>query len=343
MNRPDKVVVGFSGGKDSTTSIILLKESGYEVSALTMLLGLHDEEEKLVRIRKLTEILKVPLHIIDVREEFRLRVIEYFLNSYADGITPNPCAVCNVRIKFDILMGYGLKTLGGSFFATGHYADKTEIDGKFFLKEPADRVKSQIYFLSMIGGEKLKNVIFPISSIDAAGVREIVKDLPLGNRRESQDVCFLNSLKLNEFLRKRIPDAFAPGFILDIDGNRIGEHKGAVNFTIGQRRGTGFASSGKLYVVKKDIKNNTITLGSEENLFSDELKILNPVIWKDVNSGERYKARIRYMSTLSDVVVIDSSEGLLKIKFDSPVKSVTSGQVCALYEKDIIVASGFVK
>jgi len=335
--------VGFSGGKDSTTSIILLKRAGFEVSAVTMQLGLGEEREKLPVIRDLADILEVPLHIVDFREKFRSQIIDSFVDGYASGFTPNPCALCNVKIKFDLLMEAGKEAAGGELFATGHYADKTEINGRFFLKEPADRVKSQIYFLSMIGPDRLKNVIFPISSMDVSGVRQLVRELPLGNSRESQDVCFLSGMKLIDFLKEEIPEAFREGDILDVEGEKIGRHGGAVNFTIGQRRGTGFSSAGKMSVVRKDMKNNTITLGGEEHLYSEELSMREPVFWTEVRPGERYRARIRYLSRPEDITVTDVQPDLIKIRFDNPVKSITPGQICALYEGDIIVAAGLIE
>jgi len=339
----EKVVVGFSGGKDSTTSIILLKEKGYDVSALTMRLGLSGEDEKLVRVKELAGILNVPHEIIDLRAEFKERVITYFVDSYKAGITPNPCVICNNRIKFELLMDFGTKNMGSDFFATGHYADKIEIDGKYFLTEPEEKKKSQIYFLSMIGGERLKNVLFPISSISLDKVREMVADLPLGNRKESQDVCFLSGYKLVDYLKEHIPEAFEEGDILDMSGEKIGRHNGSINFTIGQRRGTNFPSDGKLYVVKKNVIGNTITLGKETDLYSDRFEVRKPVIWKEIKKGEYYKARIRYMSRFEDVVIVEVSTDSIIAEFASPVKSVTSGQVGAFFQNDIIVASGFIK
>ena len=342
MRGREKVVVGFSGGKDSTTAIILLKEKGYDVSALTMKLGLAGEDEKLIRVKELAGLLNVPHKIIDLRTEFKDRVINYFVDSYKSGITPNPCVICNNRIKFELLMDFGINNLGSSLFATGHYADKIEISGKYFLKEPEEKKKSQIYFLSMIGGERLKKVLFPISSISLDKVRETVADLPLGNSKESQDVCFLSGYKLVDYLKEHIPEAFKKGEILDISGNKIGDHDGSINFTIGQRRGTRFPSDGKLYVVKKDVINNTITLGKETDLYSEGFEVKNPVIWKEIREGEHYKARIRYMSKFEDVVIKEVSPASIKVEFTSPVKSVTSGQIGAFFEDDIIVASGFI-
>ncbi len=337
------VTVGFSGGKDSTASIILLKEKGYKVSALTMKLGLNGEDEKIVKVKELAGILNVPHKIIDLRSEFQDRVISYFINSYKEGITPNPCVMCNNRVKFELLMDFGIKNMGSSFFATGHYADKIEIDGKHFLTEPVEKKKSQIYFLSMIGEEKLKRVLFPLASIPIDKVREIVKDLPLGNKNESQDVCFLNGHQLADYLKEHIPEAFKKGDILNISGEKIGQHNGSANFTIGQRRGTNFPSDGKLYVVKKNVSENTLTLGKEEDLYSDGFEIEKPVMWKEIKEKDHYKARIRYMSRFEDVVIKNVSRDSITAEFLSPVKSVTSGQAGVFFQNNIIVASGFIK
>ncbi|MEN8154141.1 MAG: tRNA 2-thiouridine(34) synthase MnmA [Acidobacteriota bacterium] len=336
------VTVGFSGGKDSATSIILLKKEGYDVSALTMKLGLAGEEEKLVKVKELAAILKIPHEIIDLRTEFKERVISYFVESYKAGLTPNPCVMCNNRIKFELLMDHGIKNMGSDYFATGHYADKVIIDGKYFLKEPAERRKSQIYFLSMIGEEKLKKVLFPIASISLGNVRKTVSGLPLGNEKESQDVCFLSGFKLIDYLKEHIPEAFREGDILDTDGNKIGRHKGSVNFTIGQRRGTGFPSDGKLYVVKKNVRNNTITLGKEKDLYSGGFEVSSPVFWKEIKKGENYKVRIRYMSRFEDAVIKNVSPDSIKAEFTDPVKSVTSGQAGVFFLNNIVVASGFI-
>lgn len=173
-------------------------------------------------------------------------------------------------------------------------------------------------------------------------MRDTVAGLPLGNSKESQDVCFLSGYKLVDYLKEYIPEAFKEGEILDISGEKIGQHDGSINFTIGQRRGTRFPSDGKLYVVKKDVIKNTITLGKETDLYSEGFEVKKPVIWKKVKKGEHYKARIRYMSRFEDVVITDVSTDSIKAEFTSPVKSVTSGQIGVFFEDDIIVASGFI-
>jgi tRNA-specific 2-thiouridylase len=339
-----KVVVGLSGGKDSTTSVILLKEQNYDVHALTMKLGLEGEEKKIRQIENLTNLLDVPFTTIDISEIFHKKVIDYFVRTYAAGLTPNPCVVCNIEIKFDLLMNQALLGQKADYFATGHYAKKIEIDGRFFLTEPEDRNKSQIYFLSMIGGRALEKVLFPIAGIPLEKVRETVKELPLANKEESQDVCFLQNGRLMDFLRMRLPSSyFKEGDILDVEGNKIGRHKGVVYFTIGQRRGTNFASDRKLYVIKKDVQTNTITLGDEEHLYSPGVTVIKPVFWRPVKVGEVFKAKFRYMSPFYKAVITDISEDGLMAEFEKPVKSITPGQVAAFYDNDIIVAAGFIR
>lgn len=343
MNKK-KVVVGLSGGKDSTAAVLLLKEQGYDVHALTMKLGLKDEEERIEKIKHLARVLGVSFSTIDMRHTFKEKVIDYFVNAYVDSLTPNPCVVCNNEIKFNLLKKAALENLGADYYATGHYAKKIEINGRFFLTEPEDRGKSQIYFLSMIGNEALKQVLFPIAALSIEQVREMVKDLPLANKAESQDVCFLHDQKLNEFLQEYLsPRYFREGDYLDTEGNTIGRHRGAVYFTIGQRRGTRFASDRRLYVVDKDVKRNTITLGEEKYLYSQGVTVVRPVFWREVKKGEEFKAKFRYMSSFSTVSITEVSDVYIKASFERPVRSITPGQVGAFYDNEVIVAAGFIE
>ena len=262
MKRQEKIVVALSGGKDSTAAVLLLKEKNYDVRALTMKIGIPGEDERLEKIRHLVEVLKIPWRVVDLTTEFKEKVIDYFVRSYAAGDTPNPCAVCNNEIKFNLLMQEALLKEQADFYATGHYAKKITANGHPFLTEPEDREKSQIYFLAMIGNKALQQVIFPLSDLTIDEVRKKVEGLPLANREESQDVCFLDNDKLMNFLQNHLPyHYFKPGNILDVYGHKIGRHKGSVYFTIGQRRGIRFSSDRKLYVIKKDVRHNTIPLG----------------------------------------------------------------------------------
>ncbi|MCI0470895.1 MAG: tRNA 2-thiouridine(34) synthase MnmA [Candidatus Aminicenantes bacterium] len=341
--KKQRAAVAFSGGKDSTAATILLKEKGYDVVALTMVLGLPDEAAKISRIENLAGTLGIPLKTVDLRAAFKEKVIDYFTRSYAAGNTPNPCVVCNYEIKFNLLLDYALKQAACDFFATGHYADKVQISGNYFLKEPVEKQKSQIYFLSLIGKERLKQVVFPLAGSRIAEVREMVKDLPLANRQESQDACFLQDVNLMDYLRDALPGKFKPGVILDIDGNEIGTHQGAIYFTVGQRRGTRFSSDRKLYVVKTDAQGNTITLGEDKHLFSDFITVTSPVFWKEVKPGEVYKVRVRYFGNFTEAEIESAAPDRISARFKKPVRAVTPGQIGVFYQDEIIVAAGFIE
>ncbi len=270
------VTVAFSGGKDSTAAILLLREQGYDVRALTMRLGLTNEDERLAKIEDLARAIAVPWQVSDLREPFREKVKAYFLNAYREGLTPNPCVICNRTVKFGLLMNEMKTHTPAGCFASGHYADKVFLDGpegsaargRWFLKEPLDRRKSQIYFLAMIEPAVLEKIIFPIANLTIEQVRTKVAGLPLANREESQDVCFLQGENLSTFLCRHLPGSFKEGDILDTGGKPIGSHQGAIHFTVGQRRGTGYASDRRLYVVGRDMAANTVTLGDESDLLA---------------------------------------------------------------------------
>lgn len=338
------VVVGFSGGKDSTASSILLKKQGYEVKGLTMFMGFAGEEKKAEDIKRLGKEIGIEVEIVDLKEQFNEKVVNYFIDSYASGETPNPCALCNRDIKFGLLMDYAFNSMGADFFATGHYADKLSMDGLDFLSEPAEQKKTQIYFLALVGRERLKKILFPLYGMSLEEVKSTVAGLPLVGGKESQDICFLEGGKLEDFLRDRLPaEIMKSGDILNVDGEKIGTHRGAFYFTIGQRRGTGFASDRKLYVVGKDMKKNTITLGEEKYLYSEGMSLKDAVFWENPACGDKLQVKIRYMTTPVECEITSIEADRLTVKFAKPVKSVTRGQIGVFYKEDLIVAAGIIE
>lgn len=338
--KSEAVTVAFSGGKDSTAAILLLREQGSAVRALTMRLGLAGEEEKLARIENLARVLAVPWQVLDVRAAFREKVLAGFVDAYRCGRTPNPCVLCNRHIKFGLLLDAVAKSDPAARLASGHYADKVCQDNRWFLREPADRRKSQIYFLAMIEPAALEKIVFPIAALTVGQVRARVAGLPLANPEESQDVCFLQGETLAAYLSRVLPESFAAGDFLDMGGKKIGRHVGAVHFTRGQRRGTGHASGRRLYVVGRDLAANTVTLGDERDLLSAALTVANPVFWRPLRVGEKLQAKVRYQLHGHEAEIVEASATRIRAVFKNPVRAVTPGQFGVFYDGDVIVAAG---
>jgi tRNA-specific 2-thiouridylase len=334
------VTVAFSGGKDSTAAILLLREMGHAVQALTMRLGLAGEDEKLASIGNLARVLDLPWRVADLRDAFREKVLCYFIEAYRQGLTPNPCVLCNRHVKFGFLMAEMEKETPGDLLATGHYADKACFNGRWFLREPADRRKSQIYFLAMIDPTVLEKVLFPIAGLTVAQVRAKVAGLPLANMKESQDVCFLQNEDLAAYLASRLSEASSAGDFLNRTGEKIGRHNGALHFTVGQRRGTGHASGRRLYVIGRDLAANTVTLGDEEDLLAGSLTVADPVFWRPLRSGEDLAAKIRYQLRGQEARIVEVSPRRIRAVFKKPVRAITPGQFAVFYDGDIIIAAG---
>jgi tRNA-specific 2-thiouridylase len=334
------VTVAFSGGKDSTAAVLLLREQGHDVRALTMRLGLTGEDEKLARIGSLARALAVPWDVVDVRSAFKEKVLDYFIRAYQSGLTPNPCVQCNRHIKFGLLLDAMMKNIPDGLLATGHYAAKTCEEGRWFLREPEERRKSQIYFLAMIEPSALERVLFPIAGLTLEEFRAKVVGLPLANVKESQDVCFLQDEDLAAFLSRHVPLGFRPGDLLDANGNKIGRHQGALHFTVGQRRGTGHAAGRRLYVVGRDLAADTVTLGDEPELLSSALVVADPLYWRPLRAGEKLAVKVRYQLRGHEAEIAAAGRQRIQATFEKPVRAVTPGQLAVFYDGDVIVAAG---
>jgi tRNA-specific 2-thiouridylase len=308
-----------------------------------MRLGLRTDEEKAEKVSRLAGTLDVPLRICDFAPAFQNRVVDFFVAEYGAGRTPNPCVVCNRHVKFGLLLDTVLTEEPAGYLATGHYADRTCRGGRWFLTEPRDRRKSQIYFLAWMKTEALKRVLFPLAGCTIEEVRRLVSGLPLANPKESQDVCFLEAGGLGDFLKRRLPKGFRPGNIFDTDGRVIGGHEGVLHFTVGQRRGTRFASDRRLYVIGTDIQANTVTLGDEKFLMSESVTTVQPVYWRKIRKGETLNVKVRYQTPGEEAVVKECTESMIRAVFRKPVRAVTSGQLAVFYDDDRIVASGIIR
>lgn len=341
-NENKVIAVAMSGGVDSSTVAYLLKKQGYKIFGITMkTCGEEDQDAK-----RICDDLGIEHYLLDVREEFEKEVIDYFVDEYSSGRTPNPCMVCNRKIKFGKLIEYA-KELGAEALATGHYANI--IDGTLAIGD--DMNKDQVYFLSQIKKENLKHIIFPIGKMEKPAVRELAKNLGVRvyAKKDSQEICFVEDGKLKDFLLEKTAGKIGKsGQIVNLNGKVLGKHEGLAFYTIGQRKGLGIASATPLYVVELDKKNNRVVVGSNEELMKKTLiaNQLNLFLVEDVEELDGLecfvKARSRDRLHSCRVKVIDRDT--IEILFiEDSVRAVTPGQGAVLYTNDgKVIASSFI-
>lgn len=329
------IAVAFSGGVDSAVCVSLLKEQGYAVEAWHMLTCAAEASPETVR---LAEALQVPLHCVDLRELFDREVVAPFYQAYADGLTPNPCARCNPRLKFG-----ALRQLVAGPFATGHYVGKgfEPESGALTLRCGIDAAKDQSYFLYALTPEDVQAVVFPLAGMTRAEVVALAKarNLPIPEARlssGSQDICFLPDGDYRPELLKRHPGVALPGDILDCSGRVLGRHTGLANYTRGQRRGIGVATGGRAFVVGFDREKNTLTLGPREALEVREFQVKNmnwlvPPTWP-----VRCEAVSRYHHKAFTCTVFESG----RVVADDPQTLVTPGQACVFYRGEWLLGGG---
>lgn len=354
----NRVLLGMSGGIDSTVSAMLLLEQGYEVVGVTFRTFDSIQEsclakekgccsvESIMEAKHNAERMGFEHHIVDFRDTFRRCVIQNFIDEYMSGHTPNPCVLCNSHIKWGELMRVA-DEYGCDFIATGHYARIKERDGHTYLATAADIKKDQTYFLWMLTEEQLKRTIFPLGDLTKDQVREIARSHgyeKLATKRESQEICFIPNDDYRAFLRASVPDyeeRVRAGEYVDAEGHVLGKHEGFVNYTIGQRKGLGIALGHPAYVTHIDAEKNRITLGTNEDLFTTELRFkqMRPSTSRDFEiSASPLTAKVRYRSQAVPVKTID--EG--RLEFASPVWGVTPGQSVVLYQDNLVVGGGII-
>lgn len=351
-----KAVVAMSGGVDSSVAAALLKEQGYEVIGMMLRLWSEPGKEEsnrcctpdsMAQARRVAALLDIPFYVIDAKDVFRETVVEYFLEGYARGETPNPCLICNRKIRWTFLLDHAL-ALGADFMATGHYARVKKVEsGKVELLRAVDRNKDQSYVLHVLDQEKLKHALFPVGEYTKPEIRQIAEKhgLPTASRKDSQDLCFLAGEDYRNFLQRNAADMLKSGEIVTRDGTAIGSHNGLANYTIGQRKGLGVASPVPLYVITKDAVRNTLIVGTQDELGSIELTA------RDVNwtSGEtprepfRAEVKIRYTAKEVPAWVRPMDGGQVKVTFDAPVRDATKGQAAVFYEGEKMLGGGIIQ
>jgi len=328
-----KVAVAFSGGVDSSTSAFLLKKEGFEVTAL--FIKLFNSKELEDKARKLAKEIGIDFKIIDLRKEFKRRVIDYFIKSYKIGITPNPCVVCNKEIKFGLFLEK-VKKLKFDYFATGHYAKILKKNDGLHLLKADDLRKDQSYFLYRLSQKQLAKVIFPLSNYTKEDVRKIAKKNKISSFgfTESQEVCFASDFVY--FFKKQLGEK--NGETVDKKGKVLGCHNGLWFYTIGQRKGIGL-SGGPYFVIKKDFKKNRLVVSKEEkDLLSRELKF-GKVNWilKEPIFPAKIKAKIRYGHNPASGILTKN-----KIVFNKPQRAITPGQSVVFYKGKEVIGGGII-
>jgi len=352
-----KVVVALSGGVDSSVAAALLKQQGYEV--IGMMLRLWSETGKedsnrcctpdaMAMARRVAAILDIPFYVINAKEVFKETVVQYFLDGYARGETPNPCLICNKQIRWKFLLDHAL-ALEADFMATGHYVRITSDEkGRKQLLRAIDRSKDQSYVLHILNQEKLAKALFPIGDYPKSDIRKIAESfgLPTASRHDSQDLCFLAGEDYRNFLQRNAGELFNPGQIVSSSGDVLGEHTGLVNYTIGQRKGLPIASSVPLYVLRKNASTNTLVVGEQIELGFSEL-IANDVNWvsgEPFNQSFEAEVKIRYTAKEAAAHVTPLDHGTrVRIQFDAPQRDITAGQAAVFYCGEVLIGGGIIQ
>ena len=334
-----RVLLGMSGGVDSSVAAYLLKEQGYEVVGVTMTLFHTEDSTQIADAKSVCDKLGIEHHVVNYENEFKCEVIDNFINNYLNGKTPNPCIVCNKKFKFGALWDKA-KELNCEYIATGHYANVK--DGHICK---IDSLKDQSYFLYQINKEVIPHILFPLNDYEEKSkIRDIAEKESLTNvakKKDSQDVCFIEDGNYAKFLEENLENLPDKGDFVLTTGETIGKHKGIIYYTIGQRKGLGLSYHHPLYVVKIDVPNNKVILGKEEDLYSKKVYITDTNILVD-NLPYKAQAKIRYKSNpISCTYEIIDDNNMIVI-FDEPVKSVTPGQSLVLYDNDILLGGGII-
>lgn len=340
-----KVIVAMSGGVDSSVAAALLKKAGFEVIGMFMkcwsaelsLACTSKEDERMARLA--ASHLNIPFYAVNFIDEYKKRVVNYLLEGYAKGITPNPDAMCNKEIKFGLFFEKAMR-LGAAYIATGHYARVKE--GK--LLEAVDKNKDQSYFLSFINQEVLSRVLFPIGEYTKPQVRELARKfgLPNAERKDSQGICFVGEVNVVDFLKQYLPVKL--GKIIDVNGTVLGTHEGAQYYTIGQRKGIGLGG-GPYFVVQKDIDRNILKVAKDEKVLYQNELMIRDINWLSENTKDnplQVEARIRYRQQLAPALLSKTGENSYKLTFQDPQRAVTPGQVAALYQDAQLIAGGVI-
>ncbi|MBN1514461.1 MAG: tRNA 2-thiouridine(34) synthase MnmA [Phycisphaerae bacterium] len=362
MASREKVVVAMSGGVDSSVAAGLLHEQGYDVVGLFMRTGVETPAppnpassdatsrshqgcsggSHAADAQSVAGILGIPFQAMDFREDFDA-IIDYFAAEYAAGRTPNPCIICNSRLKFGKLLEYA-DAVGARFVATGHYARIGTRGGEPALCRARDAAKDQSYALFGLNRSDLGRVRFSVGELTKPQVRAEAQrlGLPVSDKPDSVEICFVPDDDYARVVRQRHPEAFVPGNVVDAEGRVLGRHEGVPNFTIGQRRGLGIAAGRPIYVTRVDVTTQEVTVGDADRLLSRTLVADRTHYLADVPDAFRADVKIRYLHTAAPATVERLADGAVRVVFDEPQRAVTPGQAVVFYDGDMVLGGGWI-
>lgn len=344
----EKVIVGLSGGVDSTVCAYLLKQKGYDVIGVTMDLWPGENGEKAIRdAKRVSEKLGIPHYVLNFRKEFKENVVENFIDRYFKGLTPNPCVVCNRYIKGAALLEKAHE-LGANYVATGHYArvEKHPVTGRYAIRNSATAQKDQTYALYRLTQEQLQSMLLPIGEYTKDEVRKIAEQIDgmVAHKGDSQDICFIPDGDYAAFIVNQKGDQGEPGDFVDLEGNVLGKHKGVIHYTVGQRKGLGLAFGKPMYVYTVDPKLNQVVLCENEALFQKKLYAgeLTYMAHEKFEEGMRLQAKIRYGNKLAWCSVKMIGKDTLECTFDEAQRAITPGQSLVLYDGEYVAGGGII-
>ncbi|MFV3010531.1 tRNA 2-thiouridine(34) synthase MnmA [Clostridium botulinum] len=352
-----KVLVGMSGGVDSSVAAYLLKEQGYEVIGVTMQIWQDDEEfiEKeggccslsaVADARRVANKIGIPFYVMNFKDAFKRNVIDYFVDEYMEGRTPNPCIACNKFIKFSSFLDKAM-AMGIDYVATGHYAIIEKHNDRYIIKKSEDDKKDQTYALYNLTQFQLERTLMPCGQYEKSKIREIAKEIGLRvhNKKDSEEICFIPDNDHGRYIKNRFPNKVKEGNFVDKQGNVLGRHKGIVYYTIGQRKGLGIAFGKPMYVVDINPFRNEVVLGDLEDLLNTELiaKDINYIPFDTLKEPMEVEAKIRYSQTPSKAIITPIEDGRVRVNFQEKQRAITKGQSVVFYKDDLLIGGGIIE
>ncbi|MBY6950987.1 tRNA 2-thiouridine(34) synthase MnmA [Clostridium botulinum] len=353
----EKVLVGMSGGVDSSVAAYLLKEQGYEVIGVTMQIWQDDEEfiEKeggccslsaVADARRVANKIGIPFYVMNFKDAFKRNVIDYFVDEYMEGRTPNPCIACNKFIKFSSFLDKAM-AMGIDYVATGHYAIIEKHNDRYIIKKSEDDKKDQTYALYNLTQFQLERTLMPCGQYKKSKIREIAKEIGLRvhNKKDSEEICFIPDNDHGRYIKNRFPNKVREGNFVDKQGNILGTHKGIVYYTIGQRKGLGIAFEKPMYVVDINPFRNEVVLGDLEDLLNTELiaRDTNYIPFDTLKEPMEVEAKIRYSQTPSKAIITPIEDGRVRVNFHEKQRAITKGQSVVFYKDDLLIGGGIIE